>query len=279
MERYKDSAVVVIIPIIAHCIPTLTLHQHLPASRSPSRKMRSFALLLAAAATSLAAAVTVTEVANITLVANASTEVFDKAAKTILKQPGAVTFRSSRLVENSDSFRLFIDWENVEASRAFTKTKAYKQLQKQIRPVVAKDPVYYHIAFDPSPPVVFDNYQGKGESPFTEFLNFFFPSGNGYDEERKANVTETVTALLERTAPTAEGFTGHTALGWGLEEIQYMGAKHRVFAIGVGWETVEAHKTWMTTPAYAEFLPQLTGLDGLAGIEMRHVSSKVVKKA
>jgi hypothetical protein len=40
---------------------------------------------------------------------------------------------------------------------------------------------------------------------------------------------------------------------------------------------VEAHKTWMTTPAYAEFLPQLTALDGLAGIEMRHVSSKVLK--
>ncbi|KAJ4348834.1 uncharacterized protein N0V89_010212 [Didymosphaeria variabile] len=241
--------------------------------------MRNLALLLATAVTSLAATVTVTEVANLTLAANASTEVFDKAAKVFLAQPGAVKFRSSRLVENSDSFRLFVDWETIEASHAFAKTKAYKHLQKEIQHVLAKDPVYYHVAFEPSPPVVFDNYEGKGESPFTEFLNFFFPGGDGYNSTREANVTETMTAILEKYAPTADGFTGHTALGWGLDEIAYMGAQRRVFAIGVGWESVEAHETWEKTPAYAEFLPQLLGLDSLIGIEMRHVSNKIVKKA
>jgi quinol monooxygenase YgiN len=238
--------------------------------------MRVFSSFLALAATTLAASVAVTEVANITLIANASIDVFEKAAKTFLKQPGAVTFRSSRLVENKDSLRLFIDWESVEASRAFTKTKEYKKLYAKFQPVMAIAPVIYHVEFEPSPPVVFNNYEGKGESPFSEFLNFFFPSGAGYDEERQANVTETVTALLKTTAPTAAGFTGHTSVGWGVDEIMYLGSLCRVFAIGVGWETVEAHKAWMTTPAYAAFLPQLRALDGLIGIEMRHVSNKVV---
>jgi quinol monooxygenase YgiN len=244
--------------------------------------MRSFALLMAAATAALATKtgkVAVTEVANITLIANASTAVFDQAAKTIIRQKGAVTVRSSRLVENKDSFRLFIDWESLDASHRFAKDNSYKDMMKDIRAVTTEEPVLYHIAFQPSPPVVFDNYEGKGKAPFTEFLNFFFPSGNAYNETREANVTETVQALLAETAPTAAGFTGLTALGWGVEEIPYMGAKHRVFAIGVGWETVEAHKTWMTTPAYAAFLPQLYALDGLAGIEMRHVSNKIVKKA
>ena len=58
-----------------------------------------------------------------------------------------------------------------------------------------------------------------------------------------------------------------------------MGAQHRVFVVGVGWESVAAHEAWEKTPAYAEFLPQLEGMDGLQGIELRHVSNKVVKKA
>jgi hypothetical protein len=66
-------------------------------------------------------------------------------------------------------------------------------------------------------------------------------------------------------------------MGWGHEEIQYMGAPHRVFSLCVGWETVEAHKQWMATPAYAAFLPQLKALDALVGIELRHVSNKVVR--
>jgi quinol monooxygenase YgiN len=239
--------------------------------------MRVLYSLLALAATSLAASVTVTEIANITLVANASTKVFDQAAKEFLKQ-GALTVRSSRLVEDKNSFRMFIDWESVETSRTFAKTKAYQKLLTKIAPVVATTPVFYHIAFNPSPPIVFDNYEGKGESPFTEFLNFFFPGGEGkYGESRQANVTETVTALLEKTAPTAKGFTGHTALGWGFDEIEYMGAPRRVFVIGVGWESVEAHLQWETTPAYAAFLPQLRALDGLIGIELRHVSNKIVR--
>jgi quinol monooxygenase YgiN len=243
---------------------------------SPSDKMRVFSPLLAFAATTLAASVSVTEVANITLAAGGSTKVFEKASKAFFKA-GALTFRSSRLVENNSSLRLFVDWESIEDSRAFSQTKDYEKMLEKFKPEMALDPVFYHIEFNPSPPVVLDNDEGKGESPFTEFLNFFFPSGANYTEARKANVTETVQVILDTYAPTAPGFTGHTAMGWGLEEIQYMGAPHRVFSLGVGWETVEAHKQWMTTPAYAAFLPQLKALDGLVGIELRHVSNKVVR--
>jgi quinol monooxygenase YgiN len=241
--------------------------------------MRLFTSLMAMAATTLATSVAVTEIANITLIANSSTDVFNEVAKVVLQQPGAVTFRSSRLVENKDSFRLFVDWESVEASRKFAKTKAYKKLVAKVKPIVASKPAIYNVKFTPSPPVVLDNEEGKGESPFTEFLNFFFPAGPEYTEERMANVTETTIALVEENAPTAPGFTGHTATGWSLDQVMYMGALRRVFVLTVGWETVEAHKAWMVTPAYQKFLPQLQGLDGLLGIEMRHVSNKVVRKS
>jgi quinol monooxygenase YgiN len=254
------------------------LPSNLGQTTSPSDKMRVFSPLLAFAATTLAASVSVTEVVNITLAAGASTKVFEKASKAFFKA-GAVTFRSSRLVENNSSLRLFVDWESIEDSRAFSNTTDYKKMLKKFKPETALDPVFYPIEFKPWPPVVLDNDEGKGESPFTEFLNFFFPSGANYTEARKANVTETVQVILDTYAPTAPGFTGQTAMGWGRDEdeVQYMGAPHRVFSLGVGWETVEAHKQWMTTPAYAAFLPQLKALDALVGIELRHVSNKVVR--
>ncbi|KAI0145159.1 hypothetical protein GGR57DRAFT_507124 [Xylariaceae sp. FL1272] len=232
-------------------------------------------------ATAAVAAVGVTEVANITLVANSSIAVFDEATQVILQQPGALTVRRSRLVENSDSLRLFVDWESVDASRAFAETPAYKELAEKVKPVVAPQTpvVTYNVELSPFPPVVFDNYEGRGESPVTEFLNFFFPGGSNYTAERKAGVTQAILDFLEDTKGTADGFTGQTAMGWVVEgeEIPYMGQSCRVLVLGVGWESVEAHEAWMLTDAYAEYIPQLFALDGLLGIELRHVSSKVVR--
>ncbi|KAI1266332.1 hypothetical protein F5Y18DRAFT_26367 [Xylariaceae sp. FL1019] len=242
--------------------------------------MLSLAFLLPLAAAT-AAAVGVTEVANITLVANSSIAVFDEVTQVILQQPGALTVRSSRLIENSDSFRLLVDWESVEASLAFAETPAYEKLANKVKPVLAQTPVTYNVELSPFPPVVFDNDEGRGESPVTEFLNFFFPgdAAGGYTADRKANVTQAILNFLDDTKGTADGFTGQTAMGWVVEgeEIPYMGQSCRVFVLGVGWESVAAHEAWMLTDAYKEYIPQLFALDGLLGIELRHVSSKVVR--
>ncbi|CAJ2499891.1 Uu.00g027440.m01.CDS01 [Anthostomella pinea] len=222
--------------------------------------MQSLALLLPLAAA--ATAVGVTEIANITLVANSSIAVFDVATQVILQQPGALTVRTSRLVENADSFRMFVDWESVEACQAFANSQSYEEISHKVSPVIAATPVTYNVELSPFPPFVFNNDEGQGV----------------YTEARKANVTQAVMNFLNQTKDTAEGFTGQTAMGWVVEgeEIPYNGTSCRVFVLGVGWESVADHEAWMETDAYKEYIPELWALDGLLGIELRHVSNKVV---
>ncbi|KAG4221042.1 hypothetical protein PC116_g30481, partial [Phytophthora cactorum] len=68
------------------------------------------------------------------------------------------------------------------------------------------------------------------------------------------------------------------ALGWSVErDSGHDGAPSGVLVLVLGWVTVEAHMKARDHPEFAKNIPLLKNLEGLKGLEMKHVSTTTVE--
>ncbi|KAI1806659.1 hypothetical protein F4811DRAFT_509901 [Daldinia bambusicola] len=222
----------------------------------------------------------VTELLSLTLkpdlpAAEAAT-ILETTATTLVAQPGCLRARSSREHEDANAVRFFIDWESVSAHRVFQETAAYAPFKARVRDAVVP-PLQrpYHVEFEPFP-VSALQHGAAATTPVAEVLHIWFPGE--YSDEQRARAAASVREFVDRMKGFAEGLTGEWALGWSVErDIEHDGAPSCVLVLILGWVSVEAHMKARDHPEFAKNIPLLKNLEGLKGLEMKHVSTTTVE--
>ncbi|KAI1657933.1 hypothetical protein F4813DRAFT_358442 [Daldinia decipiens] len=203
--------------------------------------------------------------------------ILDTTAATLVAQPGCLRVRTSRLHEDVNAVRMFADWESVTAHRAFEKTEAYAPFKARVFGAVAGPPKRpYHVEFAPFPVAALDNTGPNSKTPVAEVLHIWFPGD--YPEDARKRTTDAVLAFTRQMTPFAEGLTGETALGWSVErDIDHDGVPSSALVLILGWTSVDAHMKARDHPGFAKIIPLLKDLEGLKGLEMKHVSNTTVE--
>ncbi|KAI0118024.1 hypothetical protein F4776DRAFT_666054 [Hypoxylon sp. NC0597] len=210
----------------------------------------------------------ITEFVQATLKPGVPQEPLYKAFEKVKAATGNQVVRASPLHDNPEQFRLFIDWDSIDAHLAFRATDSYKDFMAEIAPYAAAPAVVVHLDLTPFPPAVLD------KSPVTEVFQMYFDAGA--DEAKNLAAAKKVASEL--AAAGFAGATGLSAVGWSVEkDVEYKGEKTRVLAALVGWESVEAHHAALETDAFKKITSYFqTGTDGVKGFDMSYVSLKAI---
>ncbi|OTA65762.1 hypothetical protein K449DRAFT_431212 [Hypoxylon sp. EC38] len=185
----------------------------------------------------------VTEFVQSTLKPGIPLEPLYKAFEKVKAASGNRVVRASPLHDNPEQFRLFIDWDSIDAHLAFRTTDAYKDFMSEIAPYVAGPAVVVHLDLTPFPPTVLD------KSPVTEVFQMYFdPSA---DEAKNLAAAK--------------------------KDVEHKGEKTRVLTALIGWESVEAHTAALESDAFKKITSYFqTGTDGIKGYDMSYVSLKAI---
>lgn len=200
-------------------------------------------------------------------------------ASTLKQQPGVKAVHSSAALEEDNPVHvLLVDWDSVDSHRAFEASPAFGPFAARLGPVLAAPPAVYHVAFTPEYPPVLRNgggAQGSGSgTPVAELLHLYFPAGDAFTADQLAGTAKNSQVFLDSLPGNVAGFTGQSAAGWALEELDFKGEKARAFVVPIGWESLDAHVKYRDTEHFAKNISLIRGLEGLKGIEMFHVSTK-----
>ncbi|KAI1470603.1 uncharacterized protein F4812DRAFT_271885 [Daldinia caldariorum] len=231
----------------------------------------------------------VTELLSLTLKpdlpAAEAAAILDTTAATLVAQPGCLRVRTARTHEDPHAVRVFVDWENVAAHRAFEKTEAYAPFKARVRDAVAAPPQRpYHVEFDPFPVSALQNGTTtttangtvSSKTPVAEVLHMWFPGD--YTDEQRARAEASAREFVGKMEGFAEGLTGEWSIGWSVErDIEREGAPSSVLVGILGWVSVEAHMKARDHPEFAKNIPLLRDIEGLRGFDMKHVSTTTVE--
>lgn len=201
-----------------------------------------------------------------------------KLAEATLAAPGCNGFYTSLVHEDPSRMYMLVDWASLEAQQEFAQQDLYLGLIIELVTACVDPgvpPIGYHVALSPAAPAVLHNNDSRRgatapSSPAVELLHVYFPPGTAADAEIERQV-----GRFLGTLDGIEGFSGQTAVGWALEELEYKdGEKCRVLVMGIGWESVAAHERFRDTEAFKEIVPIFMGIPGQKGVEAVHLSTK-----
>ncbi|KAI1302767.1 hypothetical protein F5Y03DRAFT_195179 [Xylaria venustula] len=205
----------------------------------------------------------ITEVVLITLVPDADYTAITESVAILSRQPGCLAVRASRLREEVSKVHYFIDWDSVSSHYAFARNKeVYAPFRALVGSVMEAYAPPYHVPLGPYPLDVFDAgvvMVGKAWFPVER-------------EDVEAAFEESAKLLREKGG---DGFTGHVAQGWSLEEgIVFKGEQSRVFLFVVGWTSSEAYLKFRGSKVFGEVFSGVTGLETLRELEICSVDIK-----
>ncbi|OCL07822.1 hypothetical protein AOQ84DRAFT_354782 [Glonium stellatum] len=186
---------------------------------------------------------------------------WESILKTISEQPGYQKMFWGRQVEHPDIAQLCINWDSIEAHKAFMASPAYGPFGETISKLLSAPPSLYHVPFPASSPFV-----APARAPAAELASLYFPAS--YPQ---ADFMPRWAEFGRVCGQHATGFLG-CAGGWSIEEVESAGVeggKAKVFLAVIAWESVEAHMAFRATEAFKGAITQLRG--GTTSIEMHHV--------
>jgi quinol monooxygenase YgiN len=192
-------------------------------------------------------------------------------AASILHQPGCLQVRYAQKVEDPTHLPFFIDWEDSSYHEPFEGSAGYAPFMENFGPLLVGPPAPYLVSFEPIPPTVLDNKDGKGKTAVAEVVHGYFPIDTTLVQQQAALTR--VHEFVDITKAAAKGFSGETAVGWVVEDREFKGEKVRVLVFVLGWDSVEAHLAYRETESFANSAPLLRGLEGLKGMDAYHVTN------
>lgn len=162
--------------------------------------------------------------------------------RTISNVEGVKQVYWSRFIEDENKLGLAIDWESLEANKAYRATANYSNDVAPLKEVSSKLH-HNHVVLKPSTDPL--------KSPIVEWMTAFFPSTTSAAEKDKyvANAEK----FIAECKPAAKGFLGF-AYGWVIEEVSHPKVDGKALAMVavIGWESVEAHMSLRETDVFKE---------------------------
>ncbi|KAJ9651890.1 hypothetical protein H2198_008854 [Neophaeococcomyces mojaviensis] len=205
---------------------------------------------------------------------SAAGQVLRDTLDTLTQQKGFQRAYWGREVENPDRFRLFVDWDSVDAHMDFTKTETYKPFLDRFSDIadLKNNVSMYHANLKPHPAT---EALSDHVSPATEILMVFFPADYSEADQKKfEDDLKKLVAVIEKEAKTYTASAG----GWVVEEVDIPGTseKGKAYQVLIGWQSVEAHLAFRETQPFKDNIHLLRGAKDLKTLAVTHYSGTQV---
>ncbi|KAF2011751.1 hypothetical protein BU24DRAFT_426850 [Aaosphaeria arxii CBS 175.79] len=182
---------------------------------------------------------------------------------TIATQPGCQSVLWGRQVEQPKTAELVIDWATLDDHKTFMASPTYKPFYENLSTLLDGPVKLYHVESPSS-----QSFSTPGSAPVTECISIYFEpsySTAAYDASfaKFADVAS-------KTADEAQGVVG----GWSIEDHEHekVEGAAKLFAVFIGWPSVEAHMKYRQTEGFKECIPHLR--EGPKALQMHHVAFK-----
>ncbi|KAK6067995.1 protein phosphatase 2C [Seiridium cupressi] len=220
----------------------------------------------------------VTEIASLHLKSGVSpATAAQKIESLVIQQPGSLRVRHSTKHEDPEQVVFFIDWEDLSAHEAFMRSDAYGSFLEDVGQLIKTTPAIYHVPLVPFPPTVLNNDGGRGKTAVAEVMHAYFPTD--IDMVQQQEVLAQVQQFLdETTSLKPKGYSGETAHGFVLEDLEFKEEKCRALLFIMGWDSVDSHMAYRGTEGFARTIPLVRGLPGMKGMQMWHVTNSEATK-
>ncbi|KAF2641453.1 hypothetical protein P280DRAFT_313771 [Massarina eburnea CBS 473.64] len=197
--------------------------------------------------------------------------VWDEALPIISSQKGCNAVYYGRQTENPDIAQFVVDWESLDAHKAFAASPAYGPFLGKIATLLAAPPQVFHLSVPAEYPT-----SVPLSAPVTECLSLYFdPSYENADFN--SNWAKFVKRAYELEKESGGiGVTG----GFSLEphkhknlaaEGEEEGAA-KLFGIFIGWPSIEKHLEFRNSEAMTTIRPYIQ--EGPKGMSVYHVAFK-----
>lgn len=148
---------------------------------------------------------------------------------------------------------------------------AYQPFLQTLGKIMDGRPTLYHCALAPHPPTTALGVN----TPICEILTVYFPASvsDSTRSEFESRLKKLV-SVMESNA-SAEAYRG-SAGGWSVEnDVSRDGSddKCKVFLALLGWESVDAHKSFSQTQEFKDNIYLLREAEGVVGTTMSHVDA------
>ncbi|KAJ4984094.1 hypothetical protein SVAN01_10450 [Stagonosporopsis vannaccii] len=189
--------------------------------------------------------------------------IWDAFLKIIASQKGFKRLAWGPQIENPSIVQMAIDWESLDAHKAFMASDAYGPFLDRLPPIQAGPPSLFHLTFPSSP----DSGTYPFDAPVTECLSMYFDPSHDSATFDKSYLTF-VAGMGRVQGSEATGFIG----GWSVEthKVDGEGEEKKLFGAFIGWPTVEAHMELRKTEEFPKLVGYLRA--GTSGIKMHHVA-------
>jgi hypothetical protein len=136
-----------------------------------------------------------------------------------------------------------------------------------LSPLFRRAPVVYHAELTPEPTL---GTLTQPQSPVTEVVTIYLPADlSQASQDKIASDTRKFREVLE-----VPGGCITSSGGWVLEEVGIPGQdkKGKAFIMMFGWDSIEAHTSFVKTAKVQEHVHLIAGLVGLISLDMCHVA-------
>ncbi|KAJ4332896.1 hypothetical protein N0V87_008026 [Didymella glomerata] len=183
--------------------------------------------------------------------------------KTISSQKGFKRLSWGKQIENPSITQMVIDWESLDAHKAFVASEPYGPFLDKLAPLLDGSPHLFHIKLPASS-------NGAGfDAPVTECINLYFDSSldeASYDKSFSTFVAE----AGKIQGSEATGLVG----GWGVEthRVDGEGDEKKYFGAFIGWPSVDSHMEFRKNEDFPQVVSHLR--EGTEKVKVHHVAFK-----
>lgn len=183
---------------------------------------------------------------------------------TLRQQDGMQQIHFGMQIEKPTLFEIFIDWDNRQKHVDFMQSSTYQTFLTDFTQLCDGEGSMHHVDFQPAGAL-----KKTFSAPVTEVATFYFDGAppSGYIDE--------VIKLGKVLEEKADGFLG-IAIGITHEEIEREGVRGKASVASIGWESVEKHMAFRTTPEFKDNIHLLRS--NAKKIEMHHVAIMEAKE-
>ncbi|KAF2623366.1 hypothetical protein BU25DRAFT_400769 [Macroventuria anomochaeta] len=192
--------------------------------------------------------------------------VLDETLKTIASQKGCKRLSWGTQIETPSIVQMAIDWESLDAHRAFIASDAYGPFLDRLATILDGSPHFFHIKL-PVPSQ--ESGTPSFDAPVTECVSLYFDPS--LDEATYNKSFSTFVA--EAGKVQGSGATGLVG-GWGVEthKVDRGEDEKKFFGAFVGWPSVESHMELWKKEEFRKVVENLK--EGVEKIKMHHVAFK-----
>ncbi|KAI9760799.1 MAG: hypothetical protein M4579_001429 [Chaenotheca gracillima] len=190
------------------------------------------------------------------------------------RQPGYQRLYYGRQIESPNEVLLMIDWDSLDAHKAFMSSTDYDPFVKHLLSILDGDPQLHHAKLSPFPPT---RTLSNSSNPVTEVVTFHFPASFSDSDAQDFDKAwaQTLKAFQDNAGP---GLTGSGVSGWIVEELEIPNKtpteKGKAFQLAFGWESVDAHMKFRETQAFKDNIERVR--EKVAGAWSCHASLKEI---